>query len=194
MQERASQTAPSPRQQASDSVAPHTPPPSPPSRPSTRIGDILVEQGFLTRQELKGALLAAKRQPQARLGELLIEMGYASYKMIAIALAMQYGRPFASLSGQRVDPSLRELLHRDEALRWQLLPLALENNVLTVAIVDPARTEGLETLERRSGAVVRTVISTPQDIQHCVVALFYPDADPEPSALDRPSDGSGYQG
>jgi hypothetical protein len=176
MQELASQTPTSPRPRASDRVAPQTPLPSPQSRPPTRIGDILVEQGFLTHEELESALLASKRQPQAKLGELLIEMGYASYKMIAIALAMQYSRPFASLSGHCVEASLRDLLHRDEALRWQLLPLRLEQGVLTVAIADPARIEGLETLQQRSGAVIRTVVSTPQDIQHCILALFYPDA------------------
>jgi hypothetical protein len=136
------------------------------------LGEILVEQGFISPEELAQALLGAKRYPGKRVGELLVQAGYTSAKMIAIALSLQYRLPFVSLSGYAVDHSLRDLLSQDEALRWQVLPLALEGARLTVAIADPLQLEFRKTLRARTQAQLAQVIATPQDVLRGIEELY----------------------
>jgi type IV pilus assembly protein PilB len=138
----------------------------------SRIGEILVAQAFITREELGAALLSAKQQRSKKLGEILIEMGYTSHKMIGIALAVQYNLPFVSLSGYSLDASLQDLVRKEEAVHWQMIPLTLERSVLTIAIADPGRTDFREQLERRSGALVAKVVATPQDILRAIEGLY----------------------
>jgi hypothetical protein len=184
---------PEPEQDAIHTAAPLAPmapetaplspesPPSPGARPrraaerqrqESLIGEILVEQGFITPEELGGALLASKRQREKKLGEVMIEMGYTSPKIIAIALSIQYNLPFASLLGYAIDYSLCDLLRREEAAQWQLLPLSLEEGMLTVAIADPVDDDFRETLEGRCGASIREVVATPQDIARMIAVLY----------------------
>jgi hypothetical protein len=145
-----------------------------PKRKGMPIGQILVEQGYVSAGELEEALACQQGRRDKKLGEVLIELGYTSYKTIAIALALQYNAPFMNLSGHELDPSLRDLLKKEEAMDAQMLPLRLEGRVLYVALADPLRIEFRETLERRSGATVSDVICTPQDIVR-MIELLYPE-------------------
>jgi type IV pilus assembly protein PilB len=102
----------------------------------------------------------------------MVDMGFASHKMIAIALSIQYNLPFISLSAQWIDPRLRELVPAELALRWRLLPMAIEEGVLTVAVADPSEGEYKEELRARTGLAVSEVVATPQDLTRAL-ATFY---------------------
>lgn len=145
-------------------------------RPERRIGDILLEQGFVDRVQLDEALEAQKHQREKKLGEIMVDMGYATYKMIAIALAIQYYIPFMDLSSQAVDPQLRELVPVKIARRWQVMPVSVQQGVLTVAIADPAEQSALDELRKMLGLTVITVTSTPQDISRAINRFYGPQA------------------
>ncbi|PLV58398.1 GspE/PulE family protein [Thermotoga sp. KOL6] len=57
-----------------------------------KLGEILIEKGFLTREELEGALEIQKRMKKP-LGEVLIELGYITEDQLLEALSEQYGVP-----------------------------------------------------------------------------------------------------
>ena len=145
-------------------------------RPGKRIGDILLEQGFVERVQLDEALEAQRHQREKKLGEIMVDMGYATYKMIGIALAIQYNIPFMDLSSQTIDPQLRELVPVKIARRWQVMPLSVQQGVLTVAIADPTEQSALDELRKMIGLTVITVTSTPQDISRALNRFYGPQA------------------
>ena len=143
-------------------------------RPGKRIGDILLEQGFVDRVQVDEALEAQKHQREKKLGEIMVSLGYATYKMIGIALAIQYNIPFMDLSGQTIDSQLRELVPVKIARRLQVMPLSVQQGVLTVAIADPTEQAAIDELQNIIGLTVITVASTPPDISRAINRFYGP--------------------
>jgi hypothetical protein len=143
-------------------------------KPGKRIGDILLEQGFIDRVQLDEALESQKLQKEKKLGEVMVDMGYATYKMIGIALAIQFNAPFIDLSSQTIDPQLCELVPVKVAQRWQVVPLSLQQGVLTIAIADPTEQSAQDELRKITGLTVITSVSTPQDIARAITRLYEP--------------------
>ena len=143
-------------------------------RPEKRIGDILLAQGFIDQIQLDEALEGQAQQRDKKLGEIMVDMGYATYKMIGIALAIQYNVPFMDLSSQTIDPQLRELVPVKIASRWQVVPLNLQQGVLTIAMADPTEQSVGEEIRNLTGLTVITVVATPQDIARTITRFYGP--------------------
>lgn len=143
-------------------------------RRDARIGEILLEQGFVTAEEVARALATQQRQRSKKLGEILIELGFASAKMVAIALSIQYNVPFVSLNRRRPDPTLREYVPRDFAVQWHVLPLSLEDRLLTIVVADPTERDAKEQLRTRTGLAVTEVVAIPQEISEALSAYYGP--------------------
>jgi hypothetical protein len=143
-------------------------------RPGKRIGDILLEQGFVDRVQVDEALEAQKHQREKKFGDIMVDLGYATYKMIGIALAIQYNIPFMDLSSQTIDSLLREFVPVKIARRLHVMPLSVQQGVLTVAIADPTEQAALDELQNMIGLTVITVVSTPPDISRAIDHFYEP--------------------
>lgn len=141
-------------------------------RRQSRIGEILIEQGFASRAEIDQALDIQAGQRNRRLGEVLIELGYASAKMIGIALALQHNVPFVNLSTVQLDPALKDLVPAEFVERWNVVPYALELDLLTVAVTDPSDLDFKPELRQLTGYAVTEVVATPQDVTRAIATLY----------------------
>jgi type IV pilus assembly protein PilB len=105
-----------------------------------RIGEVLVEQGVLTAEQLNDllALQATTPGPRRRLGRLVVETGLADERQLATALAQALRLPLADLGNVRVDPEVARKLPRAIAEKAGILVLSAEPGVIPrVAVVDP---------------------------------------------------------
>jgi len=98
------------------------------------------------------------------LGELLVEMGYCTENQIASALAKAYGVPYAQVGPKICDPKVLEKLPRDFLEEHIVLPLFEVHGVLTAAVSEPANVFLVDEIERISGCKVQIVCSTSKDI------------------------------
>ncbi len=137
-----------------------------------KLGEILLGQGFISREELGEALEAQASRDGRRLGEVLIDLGLASHKMVAIALAIQHGVPFLSLNGRAIDPALAALVPAEAARRLGVVPLAREPGRLRVAVADPGRDGFAAELRARTGLAVEPVVAIPQELARAQEALY----------------------
>src|SRR6266849_1426534 len=101
-----------------------------------RIGDILLETGIITPQQLAEAL-AQQRRTRERLGRVLVDQGAASEKQVAQALAAQLDLPIVALSSTRLDPNAVKLIPEVLARKRRVVPLRLEGGQVIVAMADP---------------------------------------------------------
>ncbi|MBN2590251.1 MAG: Flp pilus assembly complex ATPase component TadA [Sedimentisphaerales bacterium] len=106
------------------------------------------------------------------LGELLVEMGYCTENQIASALAQGYGVPYAQVGPKICDPKVLEILPREFLEEHIVLPLFKVNNTLTVAICEPANVFLIDEIERISGCKVQIVCSTAKDIKATIQAYL----------------------
>ncbi len=83
-----------------------------------RLGELLVEAGIMTEQQLKEAL-DLQRKRNTLMGEILIERGYADVKQISAALRAQYRLISKNLGKLLIEQELITQGQLDEALKLQ---------------------------------------------------------------------------
>ena len=128
-----------------------------------RLGELLVETGLLSTQNLVKAL-AAQQSKRGRLGEVIVEMGLASEEEIAHALAVQLGVPILDLTQTPVEPQAIDLIAEKVARKHLILPIAIEQRELHVAMADPLSFEAIEDVRFASGYAIRTSVATRSQI------------------------------
>ncbi|MBN2512325.1 MAG: Flp pilus assembly complex ATPase component TadA [Sedimentisphaerales bacterium] len=99
------------------------------------------------------------------LGELLVEMGFCTENQIASALAEAYSVPYAPVSPKLCDPGVVELLPREFLEEHAVLPLFKVRGVLTVALSEPSNVFLIDEIERLAGCRVQVVCATAHDIR-----------------------------
>ena len=132
------------------------------------LGSLLIEQGILTQDQLEEALTLQKQRKCGLLGEILVELGYVTEEAIATALAAQYGFPYLPLSTYNIDPKILELISKDIASQYCLIPLDKLGNSIVIATSNPLNTEALEDIEFTTGCDIKVFISTASDIKDAI--------------------------
>ncbi len=139
------------------------------------LGQLLLTKGLLKPEQLERALEEQKRSNhQKLLGEVLVELRLCSEDQIVETLAAAYGVPYARVSPRVCDPKVIASLPREFLEKHQILPLFLVENVLTVAIPEPANVFLLEEIERVSGHQAQVVAATAHDIR-ATLQTYMPD-------------------
>jgi type IV pilus assembly protein PilB len=111
-----------------------------------RLGDLLVREGLITREQLLQAL-EQQRGTNNRLGYTLVKLGLVQEIEITKMLARQYRVPAVDLSRFEVDEKIVKLLPADVAVKHTVLPLKREGRTLTVAMADPTNVSVVEDLK-----------------------------------------------
>jgi type IV pilus assembly protein PilB len=110
------------------------------------IGDLLVREGLITREQLQKAMLEQK-QSGTRVGYNLVKMGYVPEIELTKVLAKQHKMPAVDLSRFEVDPKIAKMIPSDLAQKNIVIPLKREGRTLTVAMADPTNLGVLEDLK-----------------------------------------------
>lgn len=102
------------------------------------LGQLLVEKGVISEDQLRIALLEQNKN-HSPLGRLMVGLGFLSEATIRDVLAETLGHESVDLSTVIVDAAAIQLVPKEMAKRFHLLPLSLDRNqgILTIAIVDP---------------------------------------------------------
>src|SRR5690242_5957621 len=138
-----------------------------------KIGECLVQAGLITETDLQTALVEHKRSGE-RLGSVLVRMNLATERQIAKALAYQLGFSYVNLAENPPDPSAVVLISKDVALKRTCIAIAVEKNLLTVAMADPLLFSLVQDLEFQTGYRIKQVVATRADIIESI-ASGYPD-------------------
>ncbi|MBI4542644.1 MAG: Flp pilus assembly complex ATPase component TadA, partial [Gemmatimonadetes bacterium] len=109
---------------------------APAAAPGVRLGDLLIKEGLITKEQLEKAL-QEQRANGTRLGYNLVKLGFVQETEITKMLARQYRMPAVDLARFEVDPKIVKMIPADIALKHMVLPLKREGRTLTVAMADP---------------------------------------------------------
>ena len=127
-----------------------------------KLGDLLIERRLLTKSQLEEALLQQSRM-RKRLGEILIELGYISEEDLAAVFSEQQGLTWIELDPYFINPSLRELIPKEVARKYSILPLLLLEDALLVAAPDLLEEEKLGELGEMVYHHIEQRVVTPSD-------------------------------
>ena len=156
---------------------------------SERIGDLLVREGLITKEQLEKALQEQK-QNGTRVGYNLVKLGFIQELELTKTLARQYKMPAVDLSKFEVDPKVAKLVPADLATKNLVLPLKREGRTLTVAMADPTNFAVIDDLKFITRYDIFPVIAGEFTIRN-VLDKLYEAADVQMSALLEDIEGLG---
>ena len=136
-------------------------------RKSKQLGQILIELGYITPEQLDVALEEHKRTPKS-LGRVLIDLGMIKEADLVRALAEQVGLEFVDLTDFPVDPTSTVLLPEALARRYRALPIGERDGKLLVAMSDPANVYALDDIRTITGRDVQPVVATANDVERAI--------------------------
>ncbi len=131
-----------------------------PSPVRRRIGDLFVEHGMITDQQLAEAL-DVQRRTGGRLGEILIELEFITSVDAAQILAERLGMPFVNLDATPVDEIIAQRIPEEIARRYRAIPIEEEDGVLRIAVADPTDVFALDDLQVITHRQVVPVVADP---------------------------------
>lgn len=127
-----------------------------------RLGDLLVEAGIITEENLQDTL-TYKKEGQ-KMGDALLERGLINEQQLIEVLEFQLGVPQISLFRYPVDTAVLSLIAKDFAFRNLVIPIRKDGNQLIVAMHDPMDYIALDDMGLSTGLVISPVIAKKEEI------------------------------
>ncbi len=137
------------------------------SRSDKRLGEILVERGKLSQDQLDNAL-RLRGKTERSLGEVLMEFDLADEQDVARALAQQYDVDFQDLADVTVDPPVVGELPRRVLIDHSALPISKTRKHLVVAFADPREIDAIRKLPVLLDRPVKPVISPKSQVMEAI--------------------------
>ena len=139
-----------------------------------RLGQILVDLGYLTEDQLWDVLEEQKQGGGEIIGQVAVRMGFVTQEQVTEALAEQWGLPVVNLNETTINPKVLEDVPQTMAELYKIMPLSKKDNVLTVAMADPQNLAALDDLRNMLGCDVRGAVSNAKDVE-AAIARYYAD-------------------
>ena len=136
-----------------------------------KLGEILVEGGLLTQEQLEKALPYQKKS-NLKLGQFLVREGIVSESQIVDLVSSQLRLEKYRPDRFTVDVALSQLLPPEIAHKNQAAPLKQSGLLLTVAMTDPLDINALDTIEVYTNCEVEAVICTEQHLNQLLTTIY----------------------
>ncbi len=132
-----------------------------------RIADILIEDGLLLPSQLEEAQELQKKQG-GRLLKLLTDNHYVTEQDMAISMGRCLDKPPINLAKVRVPEPIMNLVPKDMAKSYKLVPVAVLGNKLFVAMTDPMNVLALDDLRTRTKMDIIPMIATERAVNEAL--------------------------
>ena len=135
-------------------------------RQKKRIGDMLLEAGIITQEQLEDAL-EKNKTAHKKIGEMLVDLGYATEEAIGEGLATQLNIPFISLHGMKIEDDIIKLADGKLLRKHLMIPFEYKEgnvNIIRVAMADPMDMAAIDDISIVTNLQVEPYIATPRDI------------------------------
>jgi type IV pilus assembly protein PilB len=129
-----------------------------------RIGQILVDLGFISDRQLGMLLEEQKQRHGDLLGQIAVSMGLINEEQLAQGLAEQMGLQVISLSDLVIPPEVLAHVTEPMAQLYRIVPVSFRGNTLTVAMCDPRRVQVVDELRSFLGYDIRVVVAPERDV------------------------------
>jgi type IV pilus assembly protein PilB len=142
-----------------------------------QLGDILLQDGLVTEDQLFAAFREHKEQGKA-LGRVLVDQGVLTESQLVAALAQQIGLEFVDLGEYPVDGSIIARVSGAICRKHSALPLRIDDEgKLLLAMADPANVFAIDDIRSITGLEVRPVVATRSDVIGAIDRYFRADSD-----------------
>ncbi|MEK7795464.1 MAG: ATPase, T2SS/T4P/T4SS family, partial [Candidatus Hydrogenedentota bacterium] len=128
-----------------------------------RLGDVLLEQEMITEDQLKECI-AAQRQSNTSLASVLVEKGYLDEEDLVVTLSEQLGIPHIRVAHYNIPQEVLDEVPETLARQYQMLPVSVTGDVLTLAMADPLNIMALDDLRMLTSYEIEPVVALQSEL------------------------------
>ncbi|MCR4611917.1 MAG: Flp pilus assembly complex ATPase component TadA, partial [Lachnospiraceae bacterium] len=150
-----------------------------------RMGDMLLDEGLVTQEQVEFAAKAA-REDGIFLGEELIKLGFVTQDSVADALSNQMRIPRVHLNEEHINDELLKTIPGETLRKYTMIPIDYSENNLNmvrVAMADPMNMNAIDNFTIVTNLQLDPVIATAHEIENAL-DLYYSDAETR-KAMER---------
>jgi len=136
-----------------------------------KIIKTLIETQNLKKIDIEKAVFLQKKQ-KISLDKALIEMGLIQEQDLLMLLVRELNIPFIKLSKYKIDPAYQELIPEKIAKQYNIVPISLLEDTMTIAMSDPLNVFVIDDLKSVTGKEIDVVMSTNSEIRKAIEAYY----------------------
>ena len=143
-------------------------------RKKIRLGDVLIQEGKITQEQLDTALKEQKIKGKL-LGDTLVDLGYVSQDDMIDVLCRHLNVEYVNVAAASIDEKAVKMIDEENARRLKLIPYMFDKsraNVIWVAMADPMDIMAIDDASIITGMEVVPVLSKLSDIQVVIDKFF----------------------
>jgi type IV pilus assembly protein PilB len=153
-----------------------------------RLGQILVDLGYISDEQLKQLLEEQASHPSEKIGKLAEEMGLITDEQLTMALAEQFNMQVCNLGEIQVPREVVKEINDAMAQMYKVVPIKLEDNQLTVATSEPQNLATQDELRTLLGKDIRMVVCTQTDLKKAQERYYATEGDTVESIISELED------
>lgn len=136
---------------------------------NVRLGDVLIEYGYITEAQLNEALNIQKGDRSKRIGEILQEEGFVTEKQVIKALAARLNLNIVEdVEAVRIDTSTAALVPQTIAEKYKIIPINISEGIITVVTNDPLNFYAQEDVRQLTGHDIKVILATEKDVEYLI--------------------------
>ncbi len=132
-----------------------------------KVGEILLEKGWVTDEQVKKALGYSKAE-NCRIGEALVNLEICSQEQVSRALAIHFQLPFANLGKHIIPQEIIDSVPKEVALEHKIVPVARKGRTLVIAMGDPLDFFTIDNLRFILSTEVDCALATPAAVEEAL--------------------------
>ena len=136
-----------------------------------RLGDLLVELGYITQKQVDEAIKIQKSTSK-RLGRIFVEQGLITEESLMNLLELQLGIPRIDLESIDVNMTAVTTISEGLAKKYNLIPVKFNNGNLVIAMSDPLNVFAEEDVALSSGYKVEIGIASEEEIRNAIAKYY----------------------
>jgi type IV pilus assembly protein PilB len=135
------------------------------------LGKILLDRNIISPKQLKHALDVQKDRG-GFFGDILVDLGYIEERDVVAALVIQCHIPYIAIDQYEIDKNIIQLVPKNVAQKYQIVPLDRVNEILSVAMVDPLDYAAQAEIRRLTNFQLAPFISTKSEIERAILRWY----------------------
>lgn len=135
----------------------------PPKTAKRRLGDVLLEQELVTQEHLQECIQIQRTTGQS-LASILVSKKYLSEEDLVITLSEQLGIPHIRVLNYNIPQEVLNEVPESLARQYQMLPVSVTGDVLTLAMADPLNIMALDDLRMLTSYEIEPVVAVQSEL------------------------------
>jgi len=136
-----------------------------------KLGQIFIKAGFINTLQLEEAL-ACQRTHKQQIGQILVELGCLDEEQLALGLSNQLELPYMQPLELNIEADLLNTISPRQAEKYQVVPVALAGERLTIATYDPLNLDSLDALRSLVRYKIKLAVASESQVKQTLKKYY----------------------